>query len=91
MDRMVESYIRWLRSSEQTDWDVSLPNAEFAYNSSILKDIDLSPFEVDPEWKPKAPMNTLFPFLTPLETPSYFRDRLKVVADDANPLIYGHL
>ena len=87
MNRMVENYIRCFCSFEQTDWDVLLPSAEFAYNSAVSEDIGLSPFEVNLGWKPKAPLDTLFQSIVPLEALSDFRDRLQAVADDA---MYAH-
>lgn len=83
MNRMVENYIRWFCSFGQTDWDLLLPSAQFAYNPAVSDDIDMSPFEFDQGWKPKALLDILFQLTTPLEALSDFRDRLKAGVDDA--------
>lgn len=87
MNRMIENHIRCFCSFEQTDWDLLLPDAEFAYDSSVSEDLGMSPFEVDLGWQPKAPLDSLFTGSTTVESLMDFRDRLQMVFDDAS---YAH-
>eukprot|EP00737_Agarophyton_chilense_P002170 gb/GEZJ01002467.1/.p1 GENE.gb/GEZJ01002467.1/~~gb/GEZJ01002467.1/.p1 ORF type:complete len:321 (-),score=19.04 gb/GEZJ01002467.1/:658-1620(-) len=87
MNRMIEKYIRCFCSFEQTDWDLLLPSAEFAYNSAASEDLGMSPFEVDLGWKPKAPLDALFRRSTTVKSLGDFRDQMKMVLEDA---AYAH-
>lgn len=46
---MVENYLQCFCSYYQDNWDKLLPAAEFANNSSVSEDLEMSPFELDPE------------------------------------------
>ena len=47
MNRMVEHYPRRYCPYHQNDWEKLLPAAEFAYNSPLIEDHGMSPFEMD--------------------------------------------
>ena len=47
MNRMVENYLRCYCFLRQDDWNLLLPAAEFAYNSSESKDLSAFPLEID--------------------------------------------
>ncbi len=83
MNRMVENYLRCYCNYHQNDWDELLPGAEFAYNSAVSEDLGMTPFEVDLGWNPKSPLDLVSSLSASNETVSQFKDRLKVVLDDA--------
>jgi len=51
--------LRCLVSDHNRNWDLILLTAQFAYNSSINKSIDMSPFEVVHGYKPRKPLDLL--------------------------------
>ncbi|KAL3577705.1 hypothetical protein D5086_019209 [Populus alba] len=51
--------LRCLVSDHNRNWDLILPMAKFAYNSSINRSISMSPFEVVHGYKPKKPLDLL--------------------------------
>lgn len=59
MNRMIESFLRCYCSHRQTDWDLLLTSAEFAYNSSHVETMGCTPFELDLGWTPKSPIELL--------------------------------
>ncbi len=52
MSRTVEHYDRCYCNYHQDDWDELLPGAEFAYNTAMIEDLGMTPFEVDLDWNP---------------------------------------
>lgn len=58
-NRMIENYLRCFCDHNQQDWDRLLTSAEFAYNSSDIPHMNISPFELDIGWKPKSPLELL--------------------------------
>jgi hypothetical protein len=51
--------LRCLVTDHSTSWDLLLPHAEFAFNSSVNKSTGLSPFEVVTGVKPKVPIDII--------------------------------
>ena len=47
MNRLIGNYLRCFVNRRRDDWDVLLPGAEFAYNSSKLSNAQFTPFELD--------------------------------------------
>ena len=83
MNRMVENYLRCYCSLRQDDWDLLLPAAEFAYNSSESRDLSASPFEIDLGWKPKSPIDALCKNDVPIESVNEFKTQLRAALEDA--------
>lgn len=61
MNRMIENYLRCYCSLNQSEWDVLLPSAEFAFNSSRLDATGYTPFELDIGWTPSSPLDRMGP------------------------------
>jgi len=57
VNRSLGNLLRSLVTGHQAAWDLLLPHAEFAYNSSINRSTDLSPFEVVTGTRPRLPMD----------------------------------
>jgi hypothetical protein len=73
VNRSLGNLLRCLVTDHHSSWDLLLPQAEFAYNSSVNRSTGLSPFEIVTGTKPKVPMD-----LTSLSTPS----RISEAAED---------
>jgi len=65
VNRSLGNLLRCLVTDHSTSWDLLLPHAEFAFNSSVNRSTGLSPFEVVTGIKPKVPID-----LIPLPSPS---------------------
>lgn len=63
-----------------------MPAAEFAYNSSVSEDLDMSPFEVDLAWRPRHPLSVITG-TTPVQAVDDFIEGLKGAFEDAR---YSH-
>jgi ribosomal protein L21E len=61
VNRSLGNLLRCLVTDHHTTWDLLLPQAEFAYNSSVNRSIGLSPFEIVTGCRPQVPLD-----LTPL-------------------------
>eukprot|EP00171_Calliarthron_tuberculosum_P023944 IDg23944t1 len=83
MNRMLENYLRCYCNYHQTDWDLLLVAAEFAYNSSKHAGLSATPFELDLGWKPKSPMDFLNNISQSVESVSAFQKRLMETTQDA--------
>ena len=60
VNRSLGNLLRCLVGDNLGNWDLLLPRAEFAYNSSVNRSIGKSPFEVVHGYRPKRPLD-LFP------------------------------
>lgn len=63
MNPLVENYLRYYCSLNQTKWDTLLPSAEFAFSSSLLDTTGYTSFELDIRWTSRSPLNTIRPKL----------------------------
>jgi len=68
------SMLRKHVSSDQSDWDVSLPWLTWAYNSSVHSVTDVTPFQLLHGWPAPAPLQALGPASAP--TPTVSREYL---------------
>lgn len=83
-NRMIENYLRCFCSHNQDDWDSLLTSAEFAYNSSDIVHLSISPFELDIGWKPKSPVELLSGSTnSSVESVNALKERLSASFDDA--------
>ena len=57
VNRSLGNLLRCLVGENLGNWDLLLPRAEFAYNSSVNRSIGKSPFEVVHGYKPKRPLD----------------------------------
>ncbi|OWZ03691.1 Retrotransposon protein, Ty3-gypsy subclass [Phytophthora megakarya] len=73
--RFINDYFRAFISPRQNDWDELLPMAEFAYNAHHHCSIDMSPFEADLGYLPRA-----IDDLAVLDRPQPNRDALHFTA-----------
>ena len=56
---IVERYLRAYTTDRQDDWDQMLAMAEFAYNASRQKSLEMSPFEADLGYIPRVPLDAV--------------------------------
>jgi hypothetical protein len=56
---IVERYLRAYTAERQDNWDQLLALAEFAYNATRQKSIQMSPFEADLSYVPRMPLDAL--------------------------------
>ena len=56
VNQSLKNLLRCLVGEHPKNWDLILPNAEFAYNSSVNRTIGKSPFKVVHGFKPRTPM-----------------------------------
>jgi hypothetical protein len=56
---IVERYLRAYAGERQNEWDQLLALAEFAYNATRQKSIEMSPFEADLSYIPRMPLDAL--------------------------------
>jgi hypothetical protein len=56
---IVERYLRAYSAERQNKWDQQLALAEFAYNATRQKSIEMSPFEADLSYIPRMPLDAL--------------------------------
>jgi transposase InsO family protein len=56
---IVERYLRAYTADRQNDWDQLLAVAEFAYNASRHKSLEMSPFEADLGYTPRMPLDAV--------------------------------
>jgi hypothetical protein len=56
---IVERYLRSYAGERQDEWDQLLALAEFAYNATRQKSIEMSPFEADLGYIPRMPLDAL--------------------------------
>jgi hypothetical protein len=56
---IVERYLRAYSAEHQNKWDQLLALAEFAYNATWQKSIEMSPFEADLSYIPRMPLDAL--------------------------------
>jgi hypothetical protein len=61
INRSLSNLLCCLVTDHHTTWDLLLPQAEFAYNSSVNRSTRLSPFEIVTGCRPQVPLD-----LTPL-------------------------
>jgi len=59
VNRSLGNLLRCLVSDHNRNWDLILPTAQFAYNSSIKRSIGMSPFQVVHGYKPRKPLDLL--------------------------------
>ena len=59
VNRSLGNLLRCLVSEHNRNWDLVLPTAQFAYNSSVNRSTGMSPFEVVHGYKPKNPLDLL--------------------------------
>jgi len=59
VNRSLGNLLRCLVSDHNRNWDLILPTAQFAYNSSINGSISMSPFEVVHGYKPRKLLDLL--------------------------------
>jgi len=59
VNRSLGNLLRCLVGDNLGNWDLLLPRAEFAYNSSINRSIGKSPFEVVHGYRPRKPLNLI--------------------------------
>jgi hypothetical protein len=56
---IVERYLRAYAGERQNEWDQLLALAEFAYNATRQKSIEMTPFEADLSYVPRMPLDAL--------------------------------
>jgi len=59
VNRSLGNLLRCLVGENFRAWDLVLPTAEFAYNSSVSRTIGMSPFEVVHGYQPRQPMDLI--------------------------------
>ena len=59
VNRSLGNLLRCLVGENLRTWDLVLPTAEFAYNSSINRTIGISPFEVMHGYQPRQPIDLI--------------------------------
>ena len=59
VNKSLGNLLRCLVSDHNKNWDLILSMVQFAYNRSINRSIDMSPFEVVNGYKPRKPLNLL--------------------------------
>ena len=59
VNRSLGNLLRCLVGEHTGNWDLILPRAEFAYNSSVNRSTGLSPFEIVQGYKPNQPVNLI--------------------------------
>jgi len=59
VNKSLGNLLRCLVSDHNKNWDLILSTVQFAYNRSINRSIDMSPFEVVNGYKPRKPLNLL--------------------------------
>ena len=69
VNRSLGNLLRCLVGDNLGNWDLLLPHAEFAYNSSVNRSIGKSPFEVVHGYRPRKPLD-----LIPLPTHARMSD-----------------
>ena len=62
VNKSLGNLLRCLVGEHPGNWDLILPQAEFAYNNSVNRSIGMSPFEVVHGYKPRKPTD-LIPLL----------------------------
>jgi hypothetical protein len=67
VNRSLGNLLRCLITNHHTTWDLLLPHAEFAYNSSVNRSTGLSPFEIVLGRRPQVPLDVT---PLPLHSPS---------------------
>lgn len=82
--RILENFLRCFCDHHQTNWNELLTAAEFSYNSAHITHLNMSPFELDPRWKPKSPLDLLSQADSSVESVNALQTRLKSAALDAH-------
>ena len=59
VNRSLENLLRCLVGEHPGTWNLILPTAEFAYNSSMNRTTGRSPFEVVHGFKPRTPIDLI--------------------------------
>lgn len=80
---MIGNYLRCYCDHRQEDWDQLLVSAEFAYNSSNIDSMNISPFELDLSWILKSPLRFLSSTSSQTESINELRKRLEDSYEDA--------
>lgn len=83
INRLVKSYQRCYCSYNQDGWDLFLPTAEFAYNSALSENIEMSSFEIDSGWYPKTPLSLISGKEVTVESMNDFKKNYKSSLDGA--------
>lgn len=85
---MIENFVRCFCSLNQTAWDELLPAAEFSYNSAVVENLNMSPFELDLGWNPKSPVDLFARPDSSVAAVTDLKKRLNSAAADAS---FSHL
>ena len=59
VNRSLRNLLRCLVGESLENWDLLLPRAEFAYNSSVNRSTGMSPFEIVYGYKPRKPIDLI--------------------------------
>ena len=59
MNLSLGNLLRCLVGEHTSNWDLLLPRAEFAYNSSVNRTTGMSPFEIVHGYKPNRPLDLI--------------------------------
>ena len=59
VNKSLGNLLRCLVGDSPGNWDLILPQAEFAYNNSVNWSTGLSPFEIVHGYKPRKPSNLI--------------------------------
>ena len=59
VNRSLGNLLQYLVGENLRAWDLILPTAEFAYNSSVNRTIGMSPFEVVHGYQPRQPIDLI--------------------------------
>ena len=71
-NQTLESILRAFIDQQQTNWDLLLPAAEFAYNNSVNASTGYSPFFLNAGFHPRVPASLLQPESTPVPSVDAF-------------------
>ncbi len=82
MNRMVENYLRCYCSYDRNDCN-ELLSTEFVHKSAISYDLGMYPFEMNLDWNPKPPIDTLARNDCHIETDTELKSRLNESLNDA--------
>lgn len=82
MNCIVETYVRCYCLYNEDDWDLLLPAAEFAYNSSVSEDLGISSFYLDLGWNPKSVLYFIYCSETSFESVYSLKKTLKDSLED---------
>jgi hypothetical protein len=87
MVRTLKEMLRSCVDHRQNDWTHHLAALEFAYNNSLQASTQLTPFELDLGYHPKAPFSFLTDDIPAVQTVEEFVEQLEALQHQAIDLL----